>query len=231
MDRRKALATLAGSSTLGAWPTARAADGVTDNEVLLGQSAVLSGVLGLTIKTMVAGAQAAFDLVNASGGVAGRRLRLLSLDDELAPPKAAANYRTLLEQQKVFAMFACVGSGTTAAAAPVLQATDAVMLGGYAVADSARARMGRSAFFVRATTKREAEVLVRQLSTIGITRIAMAQLDNPGGQEALKDQRPLPARHAKGRARGVPLARTCGRSLARWTQLWPRAPASALRVR
>lgn len=186
MDRRKAMATLAGSSTLGAWHTARAADGVTDNEVLLGQSAVLSGVLGLTIKTMVAGAQAAFDLVNAGGGVAGRRLRLLSLDDELAPPKAAANYRTLLEEQKVFAMFACVGSGTTAAAAPVLQATDAVMLGGYAVADSARARMGRSAFFVRATTKREAEVLVRQLSTIGITRIAMAHLDNPGGQEALK---------------------------------------------
>jgi len=184
MDRRQTLAAM--GAGLGVWRPARAADGVTDTEVLLGQSGVLSGVLGVPVKALLAGAQAAFDAVNAAGGVAGRRLRLLSLDDELAPPKAVANYRTLLEQHKVFALFACVGSGTTAAAAEVMQGTDAVTVGGYAVADSARERMGRSAFFVRATTRREAEVLVRQLTTVGMTRIAMAHLDNAGGQEALK---------------------------------------------
>lgn len=187
MARRRE--TLAGIAALAAAPfvtTARAADGVTDKEVLLGQSAVLSGVLGAPIRSLLSGAQAAFDAVNAGGGIAGRQLRLLSLDDELAPPKAVANYKKLLQTDRVFAMFACVGSGTTAAASEVLRATDAVAVGGFAVADSAREKAGDSAFFVRATTRREAEALVRQLTTIGIDRIAMAHLANPGGLEALK---------------------------------------------
>ncbi len=181
--------TLAGLAAIAAAPyavPARAADGVSDREVVLGQSAVLSGVLGTPIKAVVAGAQAAFDAVNAGGGVGGRRIRLVSLDDELAPPKAVANYRKLLLEERVFAMFACVGSGTTAAASEVLRATDAVAVGGYAVADSAREKAGDAAFFVRATARREAESLVRQLTTIGIDRIAMAHLANPGGLESLK---------------------------------------------
>jgi len=184
MDRRQCLAAV--GTTLGGFAGgARAVDGVGDKEIVLGQSAVLSGVLGAPVLALVAGAQAAFDAVNASGGVAGRQIRLLSLDDELAPPKAVANYRKLLDEHKVFALFACVGSGTTAAAAEVLRASDAVAVAGFAVADSAREKAGASAFFVRATTQREAEVLVRQLTTIGIDRIAVAHLANPGGEEAL----------------------------------------------
>jgi hypothetical protein len=58
-------------------------------------------------------------------------------------------------------------------------------VGGFAVADSAREKVSSHAFFVRASAGREAEVLVRQLTTIGVTRIAVAYLDNPGGAEAL----------------------------------------------
>ncbi len=186
--RRRRLA-LAGMAAAVAAPwTGRvmAADGVSDKEVLLGQSAILSGVLGTPIRALLSGAIAAFEAVNAGGGIAGRRIRLVSLDDELAPPKAVANYKKLLLEERVFAMFACVGSGTTAAASEVLRTTDAVAVGGYAVADSAREKAGDSAFFVRATTRREAEALVRQLTTIGIDRIAMAHLANPGGLEAFK---------------------------------------------
>jgi len=186
VDRRRWLAACAGGGTLGWNSGARASDGVTDNEVVFGQSAVLTGPLGVPIQRLLGGVQAALDVVNSSGGVAGRRIRLISLDDQLAPPKAVANYRQLLEVDKVFSLFACVGSGTTAAAATVLHDSDAVSLAGYAVADSARERMGRSGFFIRATTRREAEVLVRQMMTIGFTRIAVAHLDNPGGVEALQ---------------------------------------------
>ncbi len=184
--RREALAGIAAVVAAPWSGPASAADGVSDREVLLGQSAILSGVLGIPIRALLSGAQAAFDAVNAGGGIAGRQIRLISLDDELAPPKAVANYKKLLQTDRVFAMFACVGSGTTAAASEVLRATDAVAVGGYAVADSAREKAGDSAFFVRATTRREAESLVRQLTTIGIDRIAMAHLANPGGLEAFK---------------------------------------------
>src|SRR5437016_4460746 len=89
--------------------------------------------------------------------VSRRRRRLDRLDDELAPPKAIANYKKLLEETQALALFNCVGSGTTAAAAKVLQDSGAPSVGGYAVADSARQKTAGAGFFVRASTGREAE--------------------------------------------------------------------------
>jgi branched-chain amino acid transport system substrate-binding protein len=155
------------------------------NEIVLGQSAVITGPLGVPIRALISGAQMAFDAVNAAGGVYGRKIKLVTLDDELAPPKAVANYKKLLEEQQALALFGCVGSGTTAAAAKVLQDNGAASVGGYAVADSARQKAGNAGFFVRASTGREAEVLLRQLTTIGIDKIAVAHIDVPGGVEAL----------------------------------------------
>jgi ABC-type branched-subunit amino acid transport system substrate-binding protein len=86
----------------------------------------------------------------------------------------------------VFAFFGCVGSGTTAAAAKLLQQSGAPSVGGYGVGDSARERVAGSAYFVRASNAREAQALVEHLATIGVNKIAIAHLDNPGGAEAVK---------------------------------------------
>jgi branched-chain amino acid transport system substrate-binding protein len=180
MQRRHFLAAT-GLASLGVPALAQ-----SGREIVLGHTGILGGPLGQVIKNMVAGAQLAFEEANAQGGIAGRRLRLVSLDDELKPDKAVANYEKLLSEHKVFAFFGCVGSGTTAAAAQVLKDSGAPMVGGYAVADSARDKTKGAAYYVRATTGREAEVLIQQLTTVGITRIAVAHLDNPGGLEALK---------------------------------------------
>lgn len=184
MRRRDALGTLGAFGLFGS--AASAADpSVSSTEVVLGQSAIISGPLGVPIRALNAGAQMAFDAVNAQGGVNGRKIRVVTLDDELAPPNAIANYKKLLEEHGVVAMFGCVGSGTTAAAAKLLQEHGCASVGGFAVADSAREKARNHAFFVRASTGREADVLVRQLDTIGIKRIAVAHMDNPGGAEAL----------------------------------------------
>jgi len=175
-----------GAGAAGWAGRARAAEtGSGGAEILLGQTGILSGPLGAPIKAMLAGANLAFTQANAQGGIAGRRVRLLSVDDELKPDKAVANYKALLAEQRVLAFFGCVGSGTTAAAAPLLQESGAPMVGGYAVADSARRKVLGSAYFVRAGSGREAQALVQHLTTLGITRIATAQLDNPGGQEVV----------------------------------------------
>ena len=185
MQRRQVL--IAGSAgALLAGPAARAETGVTEKEVLLGHTGVLTGPLGTSIVTLLSGADLAFGEANAQGGVAGRKLRLISLDDELKPEKAVANYEKLLTEHKVFCFFACVGSGTTAAAAKVLAQSGAPLVAGYAVADSARDKVKGSAYFIRATSGREAQALVQHLTTVKVTRIAVAHLDNPGGQEALK---------------------------------------------
>jgi ABC-type branched-subunit amino acid transport system substrate-binding protein len=181
--RRRCL--LAPASLALPW-VARAEPGVGDQEVLIGQTGILTGLLGRQINVMLAGAELAFAEASNNGGIAGRRVRLRSLDDELKPDKAADNVRQLLDgPQPVLALFGCVGSATTAATLPLAKKAGAPMVGGYAVTDSVRARGDGTAYFLRATTGREAEALVQHLTTIGITRIAAAVLDNPGGQEAL----------------------------------------------
>ncbi|MBI5719705.1 MAG: ABC transporter substrate-binding protein [Burkholderiales bacterium] len=182
MKRRHLVTWAAGAPFVRA---ARAAEpGVGNEEVVFGQTGILSGPLGAQINVMLAGAQLAFGETARAGGVHGRRVRIVSLDDELQPPKAVANMRRLLEQESVFGFFGCVGSATTAATADLLLGSGAPALGGYAVADSARAKVKGAAYFVRATSGREAQALVEHLVTIGITRIGVAVLDNPGGQEA-----------------------------------------------
>lgn len=180
--QRRSLLTAVGLSAL--LPATRSA--AQGSEIVLGHTGILNGPLGGPVKTMLAGAQLAFGEANARGGVGGRKLRLVSLDDELKPDKAVANYEKLLNEHKAFAFFGCVGSGTTAAASQVLKDSGAPLVGGYAVADSARDKTTGSAYYLRATTGREAEALVQQLTTVGITRIAVAHLDNPGGNEALR---------------------------------------------
>lgn len=163
----------------------RAADpGVGDAEVVFGHTGILNGPLGGQIKIMLAGAELAFAESRAQGGVHGRRVRIVSLDDELKPERAVANYEKLLGAEGVFGFFGCVGSATTAAAAPLLQKAGAPWVAGYAVADSARDKLKGTGFFVRATSGREAQSLVQHLTTVGVTKIAVAMLDNPGGKEA-----------------------------------------------
>ncbi|WP_260590762.1 ABC transporter substrate-binding protein [Variovorax sp. DXTD-1] len=105
--------------------------GVTDTEILLGSSAVLSGPLGSQIKVVLNGAALAFDAANEQGGVGGRKIELAALDDELKPEKALENYGKLLNDHRVFAFFGCVGPGTTSTPAKLLQQSGAPSVGGY----------------------------------------------------------------------------------------------------
>ena len=183
LARRQLLLGALGSAALAAAPALNAQ---TRGELLLGQSAVLSGPLGKTIAALNQGMQLALDQANATGGVHGQALKLISLDDELKPENAVANYKALAGDHRVSAFLGCVGSGTTAAAADTLRDTGLPSFGGYAVGDGARAKAKGAAYFVRATYGREAEVLVSHLLTLGIDKIAVAHLANPGGDEVVR---------------------------------------------
>jgi ABC-type branched-subunit amino acid transport system substrate-binding protein len=183
MTRRRHLL-LAGAALTT--PRAFAADaGISPGEILIGQSAVLSGPLGVSVQGYTAGARLALDEANSRGGIAGRQVTLVSMDDGLVPDRAVANYKTLLTERGVFAFFGGVGSGTIAAAVPVLTESRAPLIGNFAVSDAVREKAAGHAYFVRATYSREAGRLVQHLATIGIQRIAVAHLDNPGGLEVL----------------------------------------------
>src|SRR5579862_813355 len=63
--------------------------GVTPDSIKIGSCSALSGASSFLGTQMVAGAKAYFNLVNAQGGVNGRKLALETDDDEYDPDKAA----------------------------------------------------------------------------------------------------------------------------------------------
>ena len=180
---------LRAAATAVAAPSAFAArtgePGVTDTEILLGQTAVLSGPLAPGALAMQGGAKLALEEINAKGGIAGRKLRLLALDDAFNPATAAANYEALVKQHQVFACLQGVGAAATLAGLPVLKEGNVPLIGATAVVDSARGKLQGIAYFTRASQQRECEALVLHLRTLGIRKVALACIGTPGGQEVL----------------------------------------------
>src|SRR5688572_5860822 len=84
---------------------AMAVDGVTDSEILLGASVVLTGPLGAQTAEYGAGARLYFGAVNAAGGVHGRKIVYKTVDDGFDVKRAVENTRRLLDEDKVFAIF------------------------------------------------------------------------------------------------------------------------------
>lgn len=93
--------------------------GVTDDQILFGQSAALGGPAADLGTEMRRGILAAFEETNRAGGVNGRRLELRSYDDRYEPELAIANTRKLIDDDHVFALIGEVGTPTSAAAEPI----------------------------------------------------------------------------------------------------------------
>ena len=95
--------------------SAHAADpGVADTSVTIGQTAPLSGPVS-AYSTFSRASLAYFDMINARGGVAGRKVKLISVDDSYSPPKTVEQTRKLVEGDQVFAIFAPVGGASAKA--------------------------------------------------------------------------------------------------------------------
>src|SRR6476660_10148975 len=77
--------------------------GASDTEIKLGQTMPYSGPLSGFI-TLAKAELAYFDMVNAQGGVNGRKVRLISVDDGYSPPKTVEQTRKLVEEDQVLAI-------------------------------------------------------------------------------------------------------------------------------
>jgi ABC-type branched-subunit amino acid transport system substrate-binding protein len=93
---------------------ARAADpGIGDSTITLGMSAPFSGPNGAYGKEMREGALAYFAQLNGAGGINGKKVELVTLDDGYETDKTVANTRKLIDENKVFALMAYYGSSPT----------------------------------------------------------------------------------------------------------------------
>jgi ABC-type branched-subunit amino acid transport system substrate-binding protein len=96
------LAAAAGASTT-------ATPGVTATTVTIGSSGPLSGEAAAAAGVLK-GADAYFKYVNGRGGVNGRQIKFIYLDDGYDPSRTVENVRELVQQDNVFALFSVVGT-------------------------------------------------------------------------------------------------------------------------
>jgi ABC-type branched-subunit amino acid transport system substrate-binding protein len=107
---------LAAAALLSIAATSHAAEkkygtGVTDTEIKLGQTSPFSGAA--SAYSVIAKAQAAyFKMINDKGGVNGRKINLITLDDAYSPPKTVEQTRKLVEQEEVAAILNPLGTPT-----------------------------------------------------------------------------------------------------------------------
>jgi branched-chain amino acid transport system substrate-binding protein len=88
--------------------------GITEDTIKLGGSYPLSGPAS-AYRSIEQGAQAYFKYVNANGGVDGREIEFVTLDDAYEPPRAVQNARRLVEEEEVFALFNTLGTANNVA--------------------------------------------------------------------------------------------------------------------
>jgi ABC-type branched-subunit amino acid transport system substrate-binding protein len=183
---------------------ARAEPGVTDREVAVGQFAAFSGAAAQLGLRMRAGIEAYFKVVNAQGGVNGRQLKLVTRDDGYEPEKTKAAVKTLIEEDKVFALIGSVGTPTGLAALPILTAASVPIVGMFTGAQALREPFNRNVFHVRASYFDETERIVQHLTTLGLTKIAVFYQDDAYGKTGLDGvERALARRQLKPVATGT----------------------------
>ena len=113
-----ASAAFLGSGVSATW--AANAPGVTDTEIKIGQTMPYSGAGSSVMGLMGRADTAYFKMINEMGGVNGRRINLISLDDGYNPSKTVEQVRRLVEQEQVAFIFNSAGTSPNLAVQPYL---------------------------------------------------------------------------------------------------------------
>lgn len=159
-----------------------AENGVTQNEIVIGMSNALSGPASGLGTGLKAGATAYIDMVNAAGGVNGRKIRLISYDDGYEPERTVVMTRKLVNQDKVFALFGFVGTPTSAAAVPYATKMGVPYIAPFTGAEFLRTPVSPFVFNVRASYFDETEGMVEHLTKdLGIKKIGVFIQDDGYG--------------------------------------------------
>ncbi|MCK6405044.1 MAG: ABC transporter substrate-binding protein [Rhodocyclaceae bacterium] len=183
---------LALTAMLGWTAVAGAADvGVSDTTITLGMSSPFSGpngAYGLDMKNVIS---TYFDQVNKAGGVNGRKLELIALDDGYETDRTVANTKKLIEEHKAFALLQYYGSSpTTQAMNDVFGPAKVPLVGTISGAGTIRNQVkdnpnNRYMFHVRASYADETEAIVNQLVGLGLKNIAVFYQNDGFGKSGL----------------------------------------------
>jgi len=198
------LAVLLLVSACGRRPTAseNRAAGVSPTEIRLGSAAALTGHASFLGTQLVHGSEAWFKEVNAKGGVNGRQIKLISLDDGYEPARTTTMTQRLLVDEDVFVLFDYVGTPTSVKAAPLAKRARVPLFGLFTGADSLRTPVSPWIFHVRDSYYAEAEgAIALFVDHLKLTRVGVIYQQDAFGQAVLSG-----AQLALGRRKMEPVA-------------------------
>ncbi|MBC7702365.1 MAG: ABC transporter substrate-binding protein [Rhodoferax sp.] len=173
--------------TLGALVLATAGLAHAATDITIAQVAPLSGVLASTGHQMVVGGKIYFEHINAQGGVHGAKIRHEVVDDGYKVPETVRLTREMLAKPEVVALFGFAGTAnvTQLLTDGVLDAGGAALVAPYTGGESLRNPFNPWIFHVRAGYADEAEHMVQQVTTLGMSRIAVMYQDDGFGKAGL----------------------------------------------
>jgi branched-chain amino acid transport system substrate-binding protein len=160
--------------------------GVSADTILFGQAAALEGPSAALGQGMRHGILAAFEEVNAKGGVHGRKLKLVSRDDGYDPDRSAAQTVKLLDEDKVFALIGAVGTPTAIATVPIASSRNVPFIGPFSGAEFLRKPELHNVVNIRASYSAEAEAWIKHLTEdLHFKNIAIFYQDDSFGRDGL----------------------------------------------
>jgi len=180
MNRRDALRHVAAVSASLALPAF-----AQSNRIVLAQSAAMSGPAAQLGLQMNAGARIYFGAVNAQGGINGNQIELRATDDGYEPDRCKANTEKFIKDD-VFGLFGYVGTPTCLAALPMVVDAKIPFFGPFTGAEALRDPFHRPVFHLRASYYDETALIVKQLTSLGLKKIAVFYQNDAYGKAGLE---------------------------------------------
>jgi len=156
--------------------------------IVIGQSLPISGPMTFFSREVISGAQAYVGHINATGGIQGRPVQLITLDDGGDPARHEANLRSLARDSKAIAFLNCVGDASCLRAAKVATELDVPLVGPMSGLRALRKAPHQQVIAVRAGYDKEATALSLQMRSMGFSRVTLLT-DSPGNAEHLTELR------------------------------------------
>jgi len=153
------------------------AQSVASNEIRIGMSAAFRGTAAGLGTELYRGAQAYYSEINARGGLFGRPITVVALDDSYNPEPCIRNTIQLLDRERVFFLSNYVGTPTLTRALPVIKQyadQQVVLVGNFTGAQPQReAPYVDQVFNVRASYRQEMMALVERFWQAGARRFGV----------------------------------------------------------
>ena len=164
--------------------TAPAEVGVTNDEIVIGTIQAQTGDMAFIGNQNVSGTKIIIDEVNKKGGIFGRKIKQIVMDDGYVTPRHIADVRRLITQDNIFAFLANLGTHTVAASLPLLNQYKVPL---YGACSNAALFDNEPYVFSEGASYRQMTIQAIHyfMKEKGHKKVAVFYWDNPLGQEHL----------------------------------------------